>query len=269
VRVDLHIHSTASDGTLAPAAVAKAASEGGLDVVALADHDTAEGGPAAVSAAPAGLSVLHAIEITARGPGGERHILGYGIDPGHEAVLSHTGEARAMRRERMAAMIDALYRLGVEVPPAAVEAEAAGAPLARPHLARAMVAMGAVRSHGEAFARYLGDAGPAYVPGAAIDVATAVQRIHAAGGLSVWAHPPLDAIALELDAYADQGLQGIEVYRPRQTAEITRRLARLTRSRGLLASGGSDWHGPWDVPLGTFHVDASQIAPLLERLSVG
>lgn len=269
VRVDLHIHSTASDGVLGPADVVSEASRGGLDLVALADHDTAEGYAIAAAAAPPGLRVVPAIELTARGLGGERHILGYGIDPRHPAIVQHTEQARRVRGERMARMIAALERLGIRATAAAVEAEAAGAPLARPHLARVLVAMGAVQSHGEAFARYIGDEGPAYVAAEAVDVAAAIGRIQAAGGVAVWAHPPPAALATELGAYVEHGLAGLEVYRPRQTPEATRRLARLARSRGLLATGGSDWHGPWDVPLGTFSVDAERIAGLLSRLGPG
>lgn len=269
VRVDLHIHSTASDGVLGPADVVSEASRGGLDLVALADHDTAEGYATAAAAAPPGLRVVPAIELTARGLGGERHILGYGIDPRHPAIVQHTEQARRVRGERMARMIAALERLGIRATAAAVEAEAAGAPLARPHLARVLVAMGAVQSHGEAFARYIGDEGPAYVAAEAVDVAAAIGRIQAAGGVAVWAHPPPAALATELGAYVEDGLAGLEVYRPRQTPEATRRLARLARSRGLLATGGSDWHGPWDVPLGTFSVDAERIAGLLSRLGPG
>lgn len=269
VRVDLHIHSTASDGVLGPADVVSEASRGGLDLVALADHDTAEGYATAAAAAPPGLRVVPAIELTARGLGGERHILGYGIDPRHPAIVQHTEQARRVRGERMARMIAALERLGIRATAAAVEAEAAGAPLARPHLARVLVAMGAVQSHGEAFARYIGDEGPAYVAAEAVDVAAAIGRIQAAGGVAVWAHPPPAALATELGAYVEHGLAGLEVYRPRQTPEATRRLARLARSRGLLATGGSDWHGPWDVPLGTFSVDAERIAGLLSRLGPG
>ncbi len=269
VRVDLHIHSTASDGTLGPADIAIEAASGGLELVALADHDTAAGYAAAAAAAPPGVRVVPAIELTARGLGGERHILGYGIDPRHPAIVRHTAEARRVRGERMERMLAALDRLGIRATIAAVEAEAAGAPLARPHLARVLVAMGAVQSHGEAFARYIGDDGPAYVASEAVDVAAAIGRIEAAGGVSVWAHPPPSALATELGAYVEEGLAGLEVYRPRQTPEATRRLARLARSRGLLASGGSDWHGPWDVPLGTFSVEAERIAGLLSRLGLG
>ena len=269
VRVDLHIHSTASDGVLGPADVASEAARGGLDLVALADHDTAAGYAAAAAAAPPGVRVVPAIELTARGLGGERHILGYGIDPGHPAIVQHAAEARRVRGERMERMIAALERLGIRATAAAVEAEAAGAPLARPHLARVLVAMGAVQSHGEAFARYIGDDGPAYVASDAVDVAAAIGRIRAAGGVAVWAHPPPAALATELGAYVEDGLAGLEVYRPRQTPEATRRLARLARSRGLLATGGSDWHGPWDVPLGTFCVDGERLADFLSRLGLG
>jgi predicted metal-dependent phosphoesterase TrpH len=266
MRVDLHIHSAASDGALPPAAVPEAAAAGGLDVIALADHDTAEGFAAARAAAPPGLHVLPAIEISAFAPAGERHVLGYGIDPRHDGIARHTEAARAARARRMAAMVEALAALGHPVPLDAVVEEAAGAPLARPHLARVMVAAAIVGSHGEAFARFLGDGGPAYVPNEGVSVADAVQRIHAAGGLSIWAHPPREALAEELDAYVDAGLDGLEVYRPRQTKEATRRIARIARGRGLLASGGSDWHGPWDVPLGSFAVRAEDVAPLLEAV---
>lgn len=268
MRVDLHIHSAASDGALPPVAVVAAAAAGALDVIALADHDTAEGVAVAREAAPPGLRVVSAIEISAFTTAGERHVLGYGIAPDAPEIARHTGDARATRAARMAAMVRKMGTLGHEIAMEDVILEAAGAPLARPHLARVMVASGIVKSHGEAFARFLGDGGSAYVPNEGIEVAEAIQRIHRAGGLSIWAHPPREALAEELDGYVEAGLDGIEVYRPRQTREATRRVARIARNRGLLASGGSDWHGPWDVPLGTFAVPAKNISALLGALGV-
>ena len=267
VRIDLHLHSTASDGSLAPADVVRAAARAGLNVIALADHDTTAGVPAAMDAARDAVRVIPALEVSTSDMGSELHILGYFVDPMHAALLEYTRSAALRREERVRAMLDRLAALGMDLSMDDVLAETPeGAPmLGRPHVARALVRRGHVGSLTEAFDRYLGDGRPAFVPMDLITPAHAIELIHMAGGLAVWAHPPVEGLEAEARRLAALGLDGIECFRPRVAPEDARRLRALATSLGLIASGGSDWHGEWSGPLGTFHVAREQVPELAER----
>ncbi|MGH7476938.1 MAG: PHP domain-containing protein [Longimicrobiales bacterium] len=264
-RVDLHIHSSASDGELDPAAVVAAAVAGGLQVIALADHDTTAGVPSAQRAALPGLRIIPAVELSTTSQGSERHILGYHIDPEHPRLLEHAAVARSQRRDRVRRILDRLGDAGVQLALEEVEreADASAAPLGRPHVARALVARGYARTVADAFDRWLGDSGPAFVPTDILTPAQAIELIHSAGGLAIWAHPAPEQLQLELDTLAAEGLDGVECYRPRVEPADAERAAALARDRHLLVSGGSDWHGAWHGPLGSFAVTAAQVTALL------
>lgn len=267
MRVDLHLHSTASDGGLSPARLVRRARGAGLDVIALADHDSVGGVAEARAAAPEGLRVIPAIEISASHGAGELHILGYHVDPEAPSLLAYTRAAELGRRERMEGMIRALAGLGVHITLEQVVAEAGpdATNLGRPHLARVLVARKVVRDFGEAFVRFIGDDGPAYVPTKLVDVPQAVEVIHAAGGIAVWAHPPGDLLEPELGAFVAAGLDGVECYRPRTGPEETERIRAVAGGHGLILSGGSDWHGPWDGPLGAFWVEDAAVPEITGR----
>lgn len=266
------MHSTASDGTLSPADVVRAALSGGLDILALTDHDTVGGIlEAQEAAAQSGIHLIPGVELSARGPTGEVHILGLGVDPSDHALLGHTLHASGQRVRRMEEMVARMQALGFPVTMEAVEAEAGPKreSLARPHLARVLVQTGVVGSVWEAFDKYLGDDQEAFVPTRMIQAPDAIQLIEKAGGVAIWAHPTDDQLEQGLAALLDAGLQGIEVYRPRILPPRIRRLETTAKAHGLLQSGGSDWHGPeGGDPLGTFFVDQPLLAPLLERLGV-
>ena len=267
MRIDLHLHSNASDGSLAPADLVRAAARVGLSVIALADHDTTAGVPAAIDAAGDAVRVIPALEVSTSDMGSELHILGYFVDPMHAALLEYTRSAAVRREERVHAMLDRLDALGMRLEMDDVLAEAAQGTrmLGRPHVARALVRRGYVGSLTEAFDRYLGDGQPAFVPMDLISPAHAIELIHLAGGLAVWAHPPVDGVEGEARRLAALGLDGIECFRPRVAPEDARRLRALAASLGLVASGGSDWHGDWSGPLGGFHVAREQVPELIER----
>lgn len=271
IRVDLHLHSTASDGSLAADALVAAAAGGGLDIIALADHDTTAGVPAAAAAsADAGLTLVTAIELSASYGDAEVHILGYGVDPEHASLRAHGESAVTRRRERVVEMLQRLAALNVAVEMDDV-LEAAGqghGSLGRPHVARAVVARGYAGSVAEAFDRWLADDGPAFVPTALLEPRDAVALIHESGGLALWAHPAPRQFEPRLEHFAASGLDGIECYRPRLNAVDQGRLERAAASYGLLLSGGSDWHGGWQGRLGDFFVPADRVAPLLERLGL-
>jgi predicted metal-dependent phosphoesterase TrpH len=266
LRIDLHIHSTASDGSLSADAVVAAARAGRLDIIAIADHDTV-GGVAAAQAAAAGvLHVIPAIELSTHHEGVELHMLGYYIDLANPLLREHGGRAATARESRMRDMIDRLGSIGVSVEFEDVLAAAGTRPdsIGRPHLARALVRRGHVPSVAEAFDRYIGDQGPAFVPSALITPFDAIDIVHGAGGVAVWAHPRTDILHAELGRFVGHGLDGLECFRPRLTHGDTERIAAIADGAGLFVTGGSDWHGEWQGRLGDFAIERDDITRFLE-----
>lgn len=263
--LDLHLHSTSSDGSVDPRELVATATAAGLDVIALTDHDTVEGVPAAIEASrELPIDVVPAIEISTAWTEGEIHILGYFLDPWNADLLAYTREAREGREIRLREMVSRLGDQGIAVSFDAVRAASAGrGTLGRPHLARAMVEAGHVRTFAEAFDRYIGNALPAYVPTRLFDPRAAIGLIGRAGGVAVWAHPPIHRVESLLPMLRDSGLRGLEAYRPGATPDRLELFGRLAKEHDLLLSGGSDWHGPESGPLGTFRVRASDVADLL------
>jgi len=268
-RVDLHVHSTASDGAWSPTAVVRAAAAAGLTVLAVADHDTTAGVREAQAAgARCGVEVIPALEVTARDGSLEVHLLGYGVDLDAPALRALEERAAQARRARVTAMLDRLEALGCPVTWEAVAAAAGGAvSVGRPHVARAMVAAGWVPTVDEAFARYLGEGRPAFVAGAFPSVAEAIAAIRAANGLAVWAHPPLEGLVPRWRRYRAWGLAGVEVWRPEVDPGWAERMARWALSDGLVVTGGSDWHRPGWRAIGDFDVAAARLARFWERLA--
>jgi 3',5'-nucleoside bisphosphate phosphatase len=266
VRIDLHIHSTASDGSLSPAAVVTAARAGRLDIIAIADHDTIGGVTEAQQQAVGLVHVIPALELSTWHAGAEFHVLGYYVDTANELLLHHSSRAGGARETRMRDMLDRLAVLGINVAFDDVLAAAGPRPesLGRPHLARALVNRGYVATVADAFDRYIGDQGPGFVPGALISPFQAIDLIHAAGGVAVWAHPRPDALIAMLPELAAHGIDGVECYRPRLTHGEMERIATTARAAGLFVTGGSDWHGEWQGPLGDFAVDRDDITRFLE-----
>lgn len=267
-RVDLHLHSSASDGAWTPEAVVRAAAAAGLAVVAVTDHDTTAGVPAALAAGERlGVRVLPALEVTARDGAAEVHILGYGVDVGSRALRLLEEAAARAREIRVEAMLQRLAALGCVVTWADVAAAAGEArALGRPHVAHALVARGYAATVEDAFRRYLADGRPAYVAGPFPTVAEAIVAIRAAGGMPVWAHPPMEAIVPRWRRYRAVGLAGIEVWRPEMPPWWAERLARWAERDGLVVTGGSDWHRPGWRPIGEFAVPAYRLAAFWERL---
>lgn len=268
MKLDLHIHSTTSDGTLPPAEVVRRAAKGGLDVIALADHDTIAGVPAAVEAAQQlPIQVIPAIEASSSRIGYDIHILGYFVDTESPELTIFRERALNQRRDRMQEMVDRLCEGGVTVTMEDV-VSAAGAgvvTLGRPHLARALVVRGHVSVLPEAFDKFIGDEHPAFVPSGLADPIEVLQMIEDAGGISVWAHPPTRILSDLLPEFVDAGLRGLEVYRPRSRPPLVQKLKQAAQNHGLLVSGGSDWHGPeGGSKLGDFYVPSDDVSGLLE-----
>ena len=245
-KVDLHLHSTASDGRFSPEEIVRKSAEQGLAVIALADHDTVDGVAPALAAARdfPGLKVIPAVEISTYVPRGEVHVLGYFIDYTSEELKVRLERMRSGRRERAQRMIAKLGDLGLPVDWQRVQEIAGIGSIGRPHIAQAMLERGYIASIGEAFATYLGRDGLAYVERQKVAPAEAVELILRADGLPVLAHPltadNLETLVTELKA---AGLVGIEAYYNSYTAEDVTGLVGLADKHKLIVTGGSDYHG--------------------------
>jgi predicted metal-dependent phosphoesterase TrpH len=249
VRADLHCHSSASDGTRPPAEVMARARAAGLDAVALTDHDTVTGHGPARQALPAGLTLVTGMELSCRQDGRSVHLLAYLFDPAEPRLAAECGRIRAGRQDRARAVVDRLTALGVPVTWDQVTAQAGGGVVGRPHIARALLAAGAVRTFQEAFGpQWLGHGGRAHVTRYAPAPADAIGLVRGAGGVAVLAHPRTAGRALRMTdesiaALAAAGLAGIEVSHPDHTPADRSALARLAADLRLVATGGSDDHG--------------------------
>ena len=246
--VDLHLHSTASDGSLPPQGLVSLARERGLRHIAVTDHDSTEGVDAALRAAQdTPLEVIPGVEINTDTPNGELHVLGYFLDHHDPELSDGLSRMRAGRMGRGEGMVQRLRDMGFDVSWERVQAiagAAAGGAVGRPHVARALVEGGYVNSIKEAFDRYIGNDGPAYVARAKLEPAEAVAIVRRAGGLPVLAHPA-DIPQLEsfLPGLIAAGLVGLECYYGVYPPETVERLVAAARSSGLVPTGGSDFHG--------------------------
>jgi len=246
--VDLHAHSTASDGSRAPADVVREAKRIGLAAIALTDHDTVAGIAEATAAAEElGVRVVPGVELSAVEGDVETHILGLHLSDTRELEAKLIA-LREMRRTRAERMVQRLNELGVRIDFASVLEQAAGGAIGRPHVARAMIAEGWAVDFRDAFERYLGNGRPAYVTKDRLAVSEATGLIHRAGGLAILAHPSHSGTRERIAAFVEQGMDGIEVRHPSHSAEDTARLAALVEHFSLVPSGGSDWHGSADGP---------------------
>jgi len=249
VRADLHSHSSASDGTRPPAEVMRRAAAAGLDAIALTDHDTSAGIAEAAQVLPPGLTLVPGMELSCRRDGHSVHMLAYLFDPHHDELAAELDRITQARVERAKAMVDRLAELGTGVTWEQVTSIAGGGVIGRPHVARALVAAGAISSVDEAFTpEWIGTGGRAHVRRYALDPVRAVALVAAAGGVSVLAHPfaqrrgwliPEDLIG-EL---AQAGLAGVEVAHPDHGEGERLVLAGLADRLGLAVTGGSDDHG--------------------------
>jgi hypothetical protein len=267
MRLDLHIHTTASDGSWSPEAVVRGAAEGGLDVIAITDHDTTAGVERArTAAADLNVQVVPGIEVSASHASQDVHVLGYWIDVSSPGLIAYTQRAERRREERMREMVDRLRTSGISMDFEAVE-RAAGPDrgvIGRPHLAAALVEAGHASSVADAFNRLIGDDHEAFVTTSMLDPGGAVELIVEAGGIPIWAHPPPELLDTLLPAMRQVGLRGLEVYRPRGRRTDVLRLEEICGLGGLLLSGGSDWHTPdYGSKLGDFWVEADEVAGLL------
>ncbi|MFJ9375899.1 PHP domain-containing protein [Streptomyces sp. NPDC101455] len=272
MRIDLHTHSTASDGTDSPAELVRNAGAAGLDVVALTDHDTSRGYAEAIEALPSGLTLVTGAEMSCRIDGVSMHLLAYLFDPEEPALLAERELVRDDRVPRARAMVGRLQELGVPVTWEQVARIAGEGSVGRPHVATALVESGVVPTVNDAFTgEWLADGGRAHVAKHETDPFEAIRLVKAAGGVTVFAHPgaskrghtvPEAAIA----EMAAAGLDGIEVEHMDHDAETRVRLRGLAKELGLLATGSSDYHGSRkSVQLGEYTTDPEVYGEITRR----
>ncbi len=248
--IDLHLHTTASDGVLSPSEIVRYAREQGLQAVAITDHDTIDGNAEALDeGAKSGLEVISGVEISAQFDLGSMHILGFFIDIGNTALKERLSLLQETRAQRNPKMVEKLRELGVELSYDEILHASGGGQVGRPHFAQVLLRKGYVNTVQEAFDRYLGKGAPAYVNKFRFDPEEAMKLIREAGGIPVLAHPftlhipsphQLDALFGEL---VPLGLMGIEVFYPEHTKDQISLYKGLTQKHDLLVTGGSDYHG--------------------------
>lgn len=269
--VDLHTHSTASDGLFAPSDLLKQAREARLDILALTDHDTTDGIPEAQAAAKKlGIELIPGIEINTDIGGKEVHVLGYFLDytqPALQEALRILRDSREKRGERMVAKLN---KLGVDISWERVREIAQGS-VGRPHVAKALMEKGYVQSVPEAFEKYIGSKCPAYVPRYKLEPEDAVRLIASASGLPVLAHPithpGIATLKQRLPQMREAGLVGLETYYGPYTTEQEEALKALAKEFDLIPTGGSDYHGPGihPTPLGGRYVPYEAVERLKAR----
>jgi len=265
---DLHMHSRWSDGEWAPRRLVHEARTAQLSAVSLTDHDSTGGLAEAVAMGEElGITVLPGVELSTY-DGTDRHLLGYGFDPAHAGLAALLADSRADRGERARRILARLEELGVPVRMEAVEAEAKGAAIGRPHIARALVKARHVKTFRDAFDTWLGDGKPACVVKRSLEPREAISAVHAAGGVVVIAHPGMNGGPDQIAPLVDVGLDGVEVRHPMHGERSEAAFEDFARSGGLVRTGGSDFHGPrWGgLGVGTVSIPVEWWDALLERI---
>jgi predicted metal-dependent phosphoesterase TrpH len=245
--IDLHLHTTASDGRCTPQELVDQSAEAALTVIAITDHDTTAGiAEAVAAAAPLGIRIINGIEITAIGNGRDLHVLGYFINPDHEPFQLFLTVQRSRRVARIEWIADRLTSLGmpVDVAPLVEQAKKSnGRSVGRPLVARLMVDAGHVVDTQEAFDKWLSAGRPAFVARDGPSAEEVIGVIHAAGGIASLAHPGKVAADSRIPALAESGLDALEAFHPDHDARLVNRYVDLARGMNLLVTGGSDFHG--------------------------
>ncbi|MEO8199611.1 MAG: PHP domain-containing protein [Gemmatimonadota bacterium] len=242
--IDLHLHSTASDGECPPATVVQKAAGLGLVAIALTDHDSVAGVPEAVAEGQRlGVRVIGGCEFSVAAPWGEMHLLSYFLSPDSPGLETFLTEARIKRQSRAQEMVGLLGKMGVELTLDDVLAESGGGSVGRPHVGRALIRKGAVKGLNEAFDRYIGRGKGAYVPKVLPTLGEICDLVHHAGGITSAAHLKDRGNRGNLRRFKDVGLDAVETRHPSHHPDVRAALTDLALELGLLRTGGSDWHG--------------------------
>lgn len=280
-RLDLHLHTTHSDGSYTPTEVVDLAHQAGVTAMAITDHDITTGIPEAISAGEQhGIEIIPGVEISSLMERSELHILGYFLDWQDHDLNERFKSLRDSRHRRNPQIVSRLQSLGIDITYDDVRALAGSDSVGRPHIARALIDKGVVTSAKEAFDRFLGDGKPAYVPRELPIPAEAIRWIKAAGGLAVLAHPtwvkPTEQSLTELvRRLKEEGLDGVEVYYSTHAARQTREYLSLAQQLGLLVTGGSDFHGltkpdiEVGIGKGSLHIPTSLLPKMKDQLARG
>ncbi len=266
-RVDLHVHTTHSDGAYTPAQVVDLARRAGLAALAVTDHDTLGGVPAARAAAGSAVEIVAGVEITTEYRHRELHLLSYFVALDHVGLTTALAEIRRHRLERFREMIERLRGRGVSLDDAEQRVQGAPDALGRRHLAEMLVRARRVATVREAFLRYLGDRGDVAVPKKRLPVAEALALVRAAGGVAAWAHPAYDCTQEQLTELRALGLGAIEVEYPDVPRSRTLELRGWAGQLGLAVTGGSDCHGPGRRCVGSCTISGAEFGQLRQMVS--
>ncbi len=244
-KIDLHVHTNASDGKLSPAEIVALAAKQGVGVLAIADHDTVASYPAALVAAQAypEMRIIPAIELSSHAPGNEVHMLGYFVNCGSPELACELKSLRNSREERAKAMVEKLRAMGMNITLERVQEIAGTGSMGRPHIAQALMEKGYASEFREVFDKYIGQGGPAYVDRHKLTPEQAIELILRCGGIPVLAHPTTLNLDEHLPGMLAAGLMGMEVYYKDYLPETRQDLANLARKYRLIATGGTDYHG--------------------------
>jgi predicted metal-dependent phosphoesterase TrpH len=267
--IDLHLHSTASDGSYPAETIVAMAERNGVRVLSLTDHDSLDGIPAAEERARrSGIRVIPGVELSVSEAGIDVHLLAYGFDPLDKGLVAAIARYRDSRRERARKMLARLKGLGIKIQLEEVEEIAHGGALGRPHVAEALMQGGHIETFQEAFQRYLGHHAPAYVPKQSVALEEAVSVVREAGGVTVLAHPGTLNRDHLIAAWAGRGLDGIEVWHSKHAAADVTRFKGIAKQHNLLMTGGSDYHGERtpDVTIGGVLVPEAALTVMDEVL---
>ncbi|MEP0829173.1 MAG: PHP domain-containing protein [bacterium] len=243
-RIDLHIHTYYSDGLNSPVEILEIARSKKLRAFAICDHDNLQGYSEIRNLLRTDdPELISGVELSAGKGTDDIHLLGYFIDTDNPALTGTLADFREKRNRRGEIMLSKLKKMGVEVPLELVKEIAGNSAIGRPHVADALLRIGAVKSYEAAFGKYIGDKSPAYVPKENMSPAEAIALIHSAGGLAVLAHPGIGNVSRFIDDLVPLGLDGIEIYHPNHNSQHRTRYKKIAQQHNLLITGGSDFHG--------------------------
>ena len=264
-KIDLHTHSSFSDGVLEPDKLLEEAQWNGLSAIALTDHDNVDGIPFAVKAGKErGIEVISGVELSCEHDGMEAHVLGFLIEP-DDSLRKHLKNMQENRESRMERMVRKLQLLGIRISYEDLPVKD-GVSIGRPHLARLLVQKRVCSTVGEAFEKYIGDKGVAYVPKDRWTISEGIEMIQSAKGISVLAHPGPSGLLEKLDLFVNWGIQGVEVYYPQHSPDVEAKLLRYCKDNDLVVTGGSDFHSNKSGPnLGMPYVSYSLLEYLRKR----
>ncbi len=242
--VDLHMHTNCSDGLFSPAEILEKVRGANLAAFSITDHDTVDGYRAIQILRTENDPILICgVELSAGYKEADLHILAYGFDPDHIELAKALNRFQEGRNERGRKMVEKLTQLGVKITYQDVQQKAGHGVIGRPHVAEAIFDSGAINRYNEAFDKYIGVGGPAYVAKANFAPSEAIALIHSAGGAAVLAHPAVGGAQQHISMLVELGLDGLEVFHPEHTSEDVRKFKKMAQEHGLSITGGSDYHG--------------------------